>query len=220
MSTRFRVFIILLGALLVVATFTYPQWQAFVASNPLQDGGEVFPGLPEEQEPAFEALSPNQREAYRVLANQNPTAALSMVLAALQPPQVVPPSEGELPELVGAVIIAEGEFTQIDPVRFANGDVTIYEAADESRLLRFTRFSVINGPELHVWLSTLPAPTETAELEVDFERIDLGLIRGTSGDQNYTEIPADLDIDIYQSIVIYSEALSLVYSYAPLRFIN
>jgi hypothetical protein len=45
--------------------------------------------------------------------------------------------------------------------------------------------------------------------------IDLGQLLGTVGNQNY-EIPADVDLADFNSLVLYSPSLNLIMSYAPL----
>ncbi len=48
------------------------------------------------------------------------------------------------------------------------------------------------------------------------DMIDLGSLKGNVGDQNY-EIPADVDLSEYQSIVIYCQPFHVVFSIATLN---
>lgn len=214
MNTRFRLFFILLGALLVVATFTFPRWQPLIGRQGADLPVEVLGGMSPALQPTFAALPPEQQDAYRRRAEQNPQAALAMINAALAAPTTVPDLEQALPNMTGPVEIASGDFTRIDGVRWATGSLIIYQQTGNSKILRFENFSMVNGPNLRVILSTLGVPLpENPALSPD--DIDLGALRGNLGSQNY-EIAAEVDLPRYNSIIIYSRALNLIYSIAPL----
>ncbi len=219
MSTRFRLFLITFGALIVAATFTFPQWQHLLTPQDQGETVEVLSGLAPELRPTFEALPAEQQGAYRQAASVNPAVGLAMVNAALQPPIEVPEVEQALPSMSGPIEVAVGEFTRLDAIRWALGDVVVYQQADNSKVLRFESFSVVNGPNLHVILSgrtadTLlqgtPLPGELAGNDVD-----LGALKGTLGAQNY-DVPPELDISSYNSVLIVSQSLNIIYSIAPL----
>lgn len=216
MNTRFRLLFILLGALLVAATFSFPRWSHLLLPDEAETTSEIFSGLEPELQPTFAALPPDQQSAYRLRAATDPQRALEMVNAALQPPTEVPEAEQALPSMSGAVEAATGEFIRLDPIRWAQGDVIIYEQADGSKVLRFENFSVINAPDLQVVLSQSPLPATPQEMRLNDAQIELGGLIGTIGAQNY-EIPRDTNLTRYQSIVLYSRALDLIYSVAPLH---
>ena len=90
----------------------------------------------------------------------------------------------------------------------------IYLLADGTRILRFEGFEVLNGPELHVYLAPQdPVPNAIgAELEAS---VDLGLLKGNIGDQNYV-IPADLDLSAFHSVVIWCRPFRVPFIAAPL----
>lgn len=216
MNTRLRFFFILIGALLVAATYTFPNWQPFFAQTQTTGARDVFADLAPELQPTFQALPQAQLDAYRARAIQNGQAALAMARAALQPPAPVPEPEQALPSMSGPVVVATGEFTQLDPIRWATGTITIYEQADNNKVLRFETFTAVNGPELHVILSTSAQPEVSAGVMLNNNAdIDLGVLRGTQGNQNY-RIPPEIDLSRYNSIILLSRSLNLVYSYAPL----
>jgi hypothetical protein len=48
---------------------------------------------------------------------------------------------------------------------------------------------------------------------------EIGILKGTNGNQNY-ELPPQLDLQSYGSVVIYSPALDMIYSVAPLFMRN
>ena len=114
---------------------------------------------------------------------------------------------------IETTVLGKGEFGQIDPVHGASGTATIYELPDGQRIVRLEDFSSTNGPELHVILTTGTAMETFADVG---EYIDLGLLKGNVGNQNY-EIPAELDLTPIKSIVIYCRPFHVVFSVADLE---
>lgn len=108
--------------------------------------------------------------------------------------------------------VSTGSFVGADDFHQGEGIATIYQLGDE-RVLRFEEFNVTNGPDLHVILSTNPKPTGQDDIG---DTIDLGSIKGNIGNQNY-EIPADVDLSQYQSIVIYCQPFHVVFAIATLN---
>jgi hypothetical protein len=112
------------------------------------------------------------------------------------------------------VAAARGSFAGADDFHRGSGEATIYELPDGSAVLRFEDFSVTNGPDLHVILSfSSPAPKDRATLGEDY--VDLGPLKGNMGSQNY-EIPAGVDLEQVQSVVIYCMPFHVVFSTAAL----
>jgi hypothetical protein len=59
---------------------------------------------------------------------------------------------------------------------------------DGTRVLRFTSFSTSNGPYVHVYMVAADDAKDAAAVEkAGF--VDLGVIKGNIGDQNYTSPP-------------------------------
>ena len=108
--------------------------------------------------------------------------------------------------------VSTGSFVGADDFHQGEGIATIYQLGDE-RVLRFEEFNVTSGPDLHVILSTNPKPTGQDDIG---DTIDLGSIKGNIGNQNY-EIPADVDLSQYQSIVIYCQPFHVVFAIATLN---
>lgn len=121
-----------------------------------------------------------------------------------------------MPEAVAAdapVVVAQGQFQGADSFHQGSGSATIYQQPDGSHVLRFEDFMSTNGPDLHVILTKHPAPSSRADIMEAY--IDLGQLKGNIGNQNY-EIPADVDISEYQSVVIYCMPFHVVFSTATL----
>lgn len=95
-----------------------------------------------------------------------------------------------------------------------SGEVVVYQLADNSRILRLQDFSVDNGPDLYVYLVPVdPVPaTSGAEIAGYY---NLGSLKGNVGNQNY-EIPNELDLSQFKSVVIWCEAFAVPFAAAPL----
>jgi hypothetical protein len=211
---RLRLLAILFGAALVALTFSFPAWQ------PLLLGGDAgpqraLPGLPDDLEAVFQALPADQQAAYQAIAAENIDHVIAMLTSSLQQP-VLAPSEMELlPSLTGPVRVGTGSFQRVDVLRWGQGDVVIYQQVDNAKLLRFENFNVANGPALRLVLSASAEPLTVDAMREGNLDIDLGQLAGTVGNQNY-EVPADLVLSQYRSVVIYSPTVNLVYAWAPL----
>ena len=127
-------------------------------------------------------------------------------LAALVPDQTV---DDAMPEFT---ILGQGEFTNADRFHKGSGKATLYELADQSRILRFEDFTVTNGPGLRVILSKNPDPTNGG---LGDGSLDIGSLKGNKGNQNY-DIPADVDLTQFKSVVIYCKPFRVVFSKATL----
>ncbi|MDQ3076861.1 MAG: DM13 domain-containing protein [bacterium] len=85
------------------------------------------------------------------------------------------------------------------------GDALLVRSGSQN-ILRFEDLKTINGPDLRIYLS--------ADLDAkDF--VDLGAIRATEGNVNYT-IPPGTDISKYKNALIWCRAFGVLFSYAQL----
>jgi len=135
-------------------------------------------------------------------------AATPEVTATAVPPSATP----EATLTPAPLILAQGEFYDI--VHEGEGQASIYQLADGVRVLRLEAFMVLNGPDLFVYLvPENPVPNAIGlDLPVFY---NLGALKGNVGDQNY-ELPADLDLSLYQSVVIWCRAFKVPFAAAPL----
>ena len=117
-------------------------------------------------------------------------------------------------EASGPVALSIGDFRDADDFHQGSGTATVYELEDGSRFLRFEDFEVTNGPALRVYLVAHPDPTTNDQVTADY--VDLGELKGNIGNQNY-EIPADVDLDRYRSVVIWCEPFAVIFSVASLE---
>src|SRR5205823_3798462 len=109
------------------------------------------------------------------------------------------------------------------------GSATIYQMGDGTHLLRLTSFSTSNGPDVHVYMdfSTSNGPDVhvymvAADDAKDVARVqqagfvDLGVIKGNVGDQNYT-LGSDLDLAKYRAVSIWCKRFNVNFGAAALR---
>jgi hypothetical protein len=120
---------------------------------------------------------------------------------------------------------AEAETEASEPVELASGSfvsrnrytvtgtATAYELEDGQRVLRLEDFESTNGPDLFVYLTVAGADDDDAALDAEF--VDLGTLTGNIGDQNYV-IPADVDLDRYDSVVIWCRRFTTSFGVADL----
>jgi hypothetical protein len=94
------------------------------------------------------------------------------------------------------------------------GTATIYRFENGSRILRFTNFKTSNGPDVHVYMvAAEDARDDASVLNAPF--VDLGIIKGNSGDQNYN-LGADLDLAKYRTVSAWCKRFSKNFGAAPL----
>lgn len=136
----------------------------------------------------------------------------------VEPDPVEPSTPPESSEPVEGIVaptfpltLAQGEF--IDLAHRGTGTALILELEDGSRLLRFENLDVDNGPDLRVILSPSPLTDDDSAYD-DGDFVDLGVLKGNKGNQNY-EIPADVDIDDFATVAIWCRRFNVTFNAAP-----
>ena len=95
------------------------------------------------------------------------------------------------------------------------GTATIYRLEDSTLMLRFTNFTTTNGPDVHVYLVAADdAKDSKSVLRADI--IDLGLIKGNIGDQNYA-LGSDVDLSKYRAVSIWCKRFRVNFGAASLK---
>ena len=161
------------------------------------------------QETAQAALQATQTAVILGFSPAEATAQMAEALAADSRRM-----DDEMPagENARAEILLEGSF--YDVAHHGEGSATVYELEDGSLMLRFENFEVLNGPDLHVYLARQNSIANTVGEELPGS-LDLGELSGNVGDQNYF-LPEDIDLSIYQSVVIWCEPFRVPFSAASL----
>lgn len=202
----------LVGALLVVATFTFPLWQPLLQTAAVE---EALPGLPPDIQAAYLTLPADQQAALATLLAQDPATAAALIAAAALPDTVVSAADQELPAVTAATRTQGGAFRRIDALRWAEGSVEVYEWPDGRKLVRLANFSAARGPDLRVVLSAAANPLTPEDVQLNNLDLELGPLKGNIGSQHF-ELPPDVDLSPYASVVIFSPSANLVFSSAPL----
>lgn len=206
---RKLVVIVVVVAIVALALAVTKPWLYFVN----REVNEAFPGLTDEQRQAVADMPEEEKQALIDMANSTRKMVEDTAIAQSGADNVVPAAEQAMPPDMPEepTVLVMGSFIDIDPIHGAEGSATIYELPDGDRVLRFEDFRSKNGPDLHVYLST-EAPTSTfAGLGAD--EVHLGALKGNVGNQNY-DIPPDVDLSQYRSVVIYCVPFRVVFSTA------
>jgi hypothetical protein len=115
----------------------------------------------------------------------------------------------------GPVALTTGTFIAgSTPGDKADGKATIYRLEDGKPLLRLEEFSTTNGPDLFVVLSSSANPDQDGLKNGAYVQLDA--LKGNVGNQNY-ELPADVDLSQYKSVVIWCRTFNIVFGYATLQ---
>jgi hypothetical protein len=120
-----------------------------------------------------------------------------------------PPTTGGAAASFDATVVQSGEFMGADDFHFGRGNALLIETEPGKYVLRFEEFSVRNGPDLYVYLSTDPSGQA-----VD-EALNLGELKATDGAFNY-EIPPEIDVSTIKSAVVWCRQFSVLFAHAEL----
>ena len=210
MQLRFRFMLLALVALVAIAVWTFPVWRGYLRERGADD---AFPGLALELQDDYLALPAAVRAALLDAHRRNARMAHEMLLLAISGPEAAPLDERS-DALAGARVLASGEFQELNALHYGAGRATIYELADSTRILRFEDFSSARGGDARVVLARDPQPLSALQLGDDY--LDLGRLKGNVGDQSYF-LPAERDLSLYQSAVVFCRQFNLSITVATLR---
>lgn len=116
--------------------------------------------------------------------------------------------------LLAPEALRSGQFRDADSFHTGTGTATIWDLGNDERALRFEQFEVRNGPDLRVLLAVHPDPMGRSDVQDD-GFVEIAALKGNIGNQNY-DIPPDIDLSMYNSVVIFCWPFQVVFSVAPL----
>jgi hypothetical protein len=183
----------------------------------VDEGGPVFDSGVAAAAAPVDTIAPDAQVepiAGSVPANPPPAPASAPNPA---PPEPAAPATTEAPVVTEPaapqiVSLAEGSF--IPRGRYSGeGRAVVLNDGSEQRFLRFENFSTDNGPDLRVYLSASGAEGDSDAFDDDF--VDLGVLKGNIGDQNY-EIPVGVDLSVYDTVVVWCVRFSTPFTAADL----
>ena len=141
-----------------------------------------------------------------------PTAAPTAPAPTAIPTAVAQPAAPTATAQPQPLVLTMGSFVDGSlPGHKAAGMATIYRLEDGKRVLRLEDFAATNGPDLFVTLH----PGANPEQE-EGEYLQLEALKGNQGNQNY-ELPAEIDLSKYRSVVIWCRSFNVVFGYATLQ---
>ena len=150
--------------------------------------------------------TPTSEKPTATPTNEKPTEAPAQpTVAPTEEPTATPETKPAEP-----VILAAGEFQGRDDAHQGSGTAQIVQEG-ERRVLRLQNFSSTEGPDLYVYLVENP---DTFDADAIGEFLDLGLLKATTGDQEY-EIPAGADLSKYGGVQVYCLSFRFIFSNAP-----
>jgi hypothetical protein len=132
---------------------------------------------------------------------------------SLAPPVAAATTVAPAPTAVAPEPVAERRGSFVSREHGTTGIATVFRFADGRRVLRIEHLHTSNGPALVVYLSTNRAQGPNGAFDDAY--VDLGGLKGNIGDQNY-EIPADVDLSQYQSVVIWCDRFNVAFGAADL----
>lgn len=108
--------------------------------------------------------------------------------------------------------IGTGMFKGADRAHQGAGDARLVQKADGSLEIHFTNFTVTNGPDLKVYVSSQSNPEKASDV-LDSTWASVSHLKGNKGDQVY-RLPAGTMVEDLKSVVIWCEAFSVLFASA------
>jgi hypothetical protein len=141
-----------------------------------------------------------------------PSAAPGGSPAATPEPVPTPASATEPTPALTAIafqprVLTQGEFHGADDFHFGRGQALLIETEPGRYTVRFENFSVRNGPDLFVYLSTDPEGLGDHSL-------NLGGLKGTDGAFNY-DVPPGTDVSQFKSAIVWCDEFAVLFATAP-----
>jgi hypothetical protein len=175
---------------------------------------EEFPSAPVVQAPAAQApaAAPTTMAAPAAMADSAALAPTAMAAPAAMADSAAAPVPVATAMPAGPVAVATGNLIAGSfPGDRAEGKATVYRLEDGRQFLRLEDFSSTNGPDLFVTFHTGANPEQDKG-----EYFQIAALKGNKGNQNY-DLPADIDVGRYKSVVIWCRSFNIVFGYATLQ---
>ena len=227
MNRRFVIILGIVGAIVAIPVAWYLISPLFIdrtvdeqlpfvsdaPSSPIEESEEVE-AMEETVVPVAQSSPVEDSEATEAMeeADMSAEASEAMEEALESPDDETNEAMSAEQDMSSANILAQGSL--YDLAHEGHGLATIYVLEDGSHILRLEDFEVLNGPELHVYLTDVDPVPDAVGVDLS-EYVDLGLLKGNIGNQNY-EIPEGLDPAIYKSVVIWCEPFRVPFNAASL----
>jgi Electron transfer DM13 len=120
------------------------------------------------------------------------------------------------PPVTEAITLSSGTLAQITAGHPTSGTAKLIKLTDGSYIARLENLSTVGGPDVHVWVSE-GADLSTSGAVGTGKYTDLGAIKSTNGNQNYSVRLAAADIAKIKSIIIWCKSFSVAFGGATLK---
>ncbi len=201
-------------ALIVACALSSNVWLAFFARDDDEEEATPTPDIQAELVDGEEGEEDDE-DMFEGMARLTPTVEATIDPVILE---LIEESKAVLDVGDEPFIIMAGDFATIDQMHRGEGSVSVYEITDTEFVIRLEDFTVTSGPDLHVYLSRHEEPRTSAEV-VQPDYVDLGLLKSTTGAQNY-DVPDGVNPESYGSVVIYSRSFNVIFSTATLETVR
>lgn len=188
------------AAILFWLVFVFFGFQTAFFDDKVDEGGPEFASGAGASGLESDALSNEDAAAMKQAMDQDGTALNDE-------------ADDPMPDMPEPDVLTLDEGSFVDRSHPAEGTALVLNDGTEQRFLRFEDFATDNGPDLNVYLSTAPADAPADRFDDDF--VDLGNLKGNIGNQNY-EIPADVDLDRFTTVVIWCVRFGVAFGAADL----
>ena len=111
-----------------------------------------------------------------------------------------------------ATVLLRGEFAPRE--HEGRGRAEVLQLANGRRILRFTQFETLNGPDLQIYLLGSADAAGRGDLDAH-GFLALGALKGNAGDQNY-ELPEDADLSKYRAVSVWCRRFGVNFTTALL----
>lgn len=111
-------------------------------------------------------------------------------------------------------VLAAGQFSGADAAHQGRGKAELIDTGPEV-IVRFSDFEVTNGPDLYVWLIKDGGIGQSADVKAS-EWLDLGVLKGNIGDQNYS-LPQGSDPSEYETVAVWCKRFGVLFASAELQ---
>jgi hypothetical protein len=188
-------------------------WLAAARRHPVRSGIALAVAVAVGAPLGWYLVSPIWIRTSLVEAAPTPAASASPAPSAAQTTPTAPPSAALAPTATPSATpfepttVAVGTFHGTDEFHFGRGTASIIEVGPGRYHLRLEDFSVRNGPDLYVYLST--AADDYAD-----DALELGLLKATDGSFGY-DLPAGTDPSRFRSAIIWCKQFSHLFAVAP-----
>jgi hypothetical protein len=142
-----------------------------------------------------------------VAATMPPNASPTLAPSDAPSSPTIAPADAATATPFAPFVQRRGTWQSADDFHYTIGDALLIETEPGKYMLRVENFSVRNGPDVYVLLSTTNGYTS--------EALNLGGLKGTDGAFNY-DIPAGTDVSQFRSAIIWCKQFDVLFGHAEL----